>query len=100
MTDRAYDMAEAWANDPERLAGLLKQNMTDEQFAGICAHLAACFVALTDDSTHEKANRKQLIEIALMHGEIVELIFLPVAEKLVRQADGAGTQVQPLRRAA
>lgn len=98
--NRAYDMAESWANDAERLAALMQQNMTTDQFAVICGHLAACFVALTDTSSREQAQRKLLLEVGHIHAEVVENIFLPVAEKLARQAEGTATEFQPLRRAA
>lgn len=82
--DRAMSMAESWANDPERLAGLMTENMTTEQYAVICGHLAKCFVALTNDSSSREACKLELlIQIGHIHAEVVENIFLPVAEKLV-----------------
>lgn len=84
--NRAYDLAESWANDASRLAALMTENMTVEQYAVICCHLAACFVALTDNTSREQAMRTLIVEVEHIHAEVVESIFLPVAEKLVSQA--------------
>lgn len=86
VADRAYAMAELWANDPERLAAMMQREMSVEDFKEICQHLATAFVAFTDDSiSREQTARAFWTHMSMIHGIVVERIFLPVAERLAKQ---------------
>ena len=97
IEDRAYALAEMWANDHERLAALLQSEMSVEDFAEICEHLAKAFVDFTDDRvTREQAYRSIYAQMSMIHGIVVERIFLPVAERMA----SATVVDEPQRRAA
>jgi len=86
VADRAHAMAEMWANDPERLSSLMQSEMSVDDFKEICQHLAASFVAFTDDSvSREQTARAFWLHMSMIHGIVVERIFLPVAERLAKQ---------------
>lgn len=86
VADRAYKMAELWANDPERLAALMQREMSVEDFKEICQHLATAFVAFTDDSvSREQTARAFWLRLSMIHGIVVERVFLPVAESLAKK---------------
>lgn len=78
-------MAESWAKDPQRLSALLYENMHTEDWGRICESLAKQIVAITDNSSHEKCLRNLLVEANTISGVIIELVFLPIAEKMVQQ---------------
>lgn len=85
VADRAYAMAELWANDPERLAALMQREMSVDDFKEICQHLATAFVAFTDDSvSREQTARAFWTHLSMIHGIVVERVFLPVAERLAK----------------
>ena len=83
--DRAYSMAESWANDQDRLYSMLATRITrPEEFKQICGHLATAFSALTDFKvSHESTSRESLVAIGMIHGVIVERLLLPTAEQIV-----------------
>lgn len=83
--DRAYAMAEAWANNPDRLYEMLSTRITrPEEFKQICGHLATAFSALTDFKvSHERTVREASTAISMIHGVIVERLLLPTAEQIV-----------------
>ena len=84
--DRAYTLAEQWATDPERMACLLKQNMTDEHWQRITASISRQIAAIGDDLlSHEQCLRSLLIEANELNGVITELVFLPIAVRMVEQ---------------
>lgn len=86
VADRAYAMAEMWANDQERLPALMQSEMSVDDFKEICQHLATAFVAFTDESvSHEQTAREFWLCMSMIHGIVVERIFLPVAERLAKQ---------------
>jgi hypothetical protein len=86
VADRAYAMAEMWANDQERLSALMQSEMSVDDFKEICQHLATAFVAFTDDSvSREQTARAFWLHLSMIHGIVVERIFLPVAERLAKQ---------------
>ncbi len=84
-SDRAYAMAEAWANNPDRLYEMLSCRITrPEEFKQICGHLATAFSALTDFKvSHERTVREASTAISMIHGVIVEQLLLPTAEQIV-----------------
>lgn len=85
VADRAYAMAQMWANDPDRLAAMLASKMQAEEWAEICVYLAASFSALTDDSiSHEATARAFWTHMAMIHGIVVERVMLPIAEQLAK----------------
>lgn len=83
--DRAYAMAESWANNPDRLYEMLSCRITrPEEFKQICGHLAAAFSALTDFMvSNERTVREASTAISMIHGVIVERLLLPTAEQIV-----------------
>lgn len=84
QSDRAYTMAESWANDPERLYAMLSCRILPEELKQICGHLSEAFTALTDFTvSNERTVREASNAIGMIHGVIVELLLLPTAEKLV-----------------
>lgn len=84
MNPRAYALAEQWAADPERLAALLRQNITDAQWLRLAAALSRQMALLADGSiTHEFCLRRLLIEANEINGLVIELVLLPIAEQLV-----------------
>lgn len=86
VADRAYAMAEMWANDQERLAALMQSEMSVDDFKDICQHLATAFVAFTDDRVSKEQTARALwTHMAMIHGIVVERIFLPVADRLAKQ---------------
>lgn len=85
QSDRAYAMAESWAKDPQRLSALLYENMHTEDWGRICESLAKQIVAITDNSSHEQCLRKLMIEANAISGVIIETVFLPIAERMVKQ---------------
>lgn len=86
VADRAYAMAEMWANDKDRLAALMQSEMSVDDFKEICQHLAAAFVAFTDESvSHEQTSRVFWLHMTMIHGIVVERIFLPLAERLAKK---------------
>ena len=85
VADRAYAMAEMWANDPERLAVMLMTRMQPDEWREICKYLAESFVALTDHSiSKERSARTFWMHMAMIHGIVVERVMLPIAERLAR----------------
>lgn len=86
VADRAYAMAEMWANDHERLAAMIANRMTPAELDEICEYLAKAFKSLNDDGVRmERTMRDSFTAVSMIHGIIVERIFLPVAERLARQ---------------
>lgn len=100
--DRAYAMAEQWANDPDRLCSMLATRITrPEEFKQICGHLAAAFSALTDfQVSNERTVREASTAISMIHGVIVERLLLPTAEQIVFNESSAIFQNWPERIAA
>lgn len=83
---RAYKMASDWAGDSERLAALLKDNFTPEQWVDFCERLAAGFAAYTCERMSREASLRECQNAVMhIHGLVVEQIFLPIAEAMVRQ---------------
>lgn len=86
VAERAYAMAEMWANSPERLAAMIATRMQPAELAEICEHLAESFKSITDDGvTREKTYRDCFLSLMQIHGIVVERIFLPEAERLAKQ---------------
>ena len=84
QSDRAYAMAESWANDPDRLYAMLSSRVSPEELKQICGHLATAFAALTDFKvSNERTVREASTAIAMIHGVIVERLLLPTAEQLL-----------------
>lgn len=101
QNDRAYAMAEAWANDPDRLYQMISCRMSPDEFKEICGHLSAAFSALTDFKvSNERTVREASTAIAMIHGVIVELIMLPTAEQIVFNEQNAVWSNWPDRIAA
>ena len=85
---RAYNMAESWAKDPQRLFELLGDEMTDEQWMRICVAIAKQITALGDEhTTHEQCLRDLMVQANEISGVIIELLFLPITKELVRLED-------------
>lgn len=81
-------MANEWANDQERLAGLLTQNMTPEQWAEFCTFLAAGFSAYTCERMSREATLRECQNAVMhIHAIVTEQVFLPIAERLVEQSE-------------
>lgn len=90
VADRAYAMAEMWANDHERLAAMMATRMQPEEQAEICEHLAKAFKSISDEAVpREKTYRDCFLCMMMIYGIVVERICLPVAEGLAR-IDHAG----------
>lgn len=88
QSERAYEMAAAWANDHERLAGLLRENITPEQWADFCERLAVGFAAYTCERMSREATLRECQNAVMhIHALVVEQVFLPIAEKLVAQSE-------------
>jgi len=86
LAERATKMAQMWATDPERLANLLMNEMTTEEWSEICQWLAKSIKANIDDSvTAEFAKREYAISVGMITGIVVERVFQPVAEAMVRR---------------
>lgn len=84
LQERALNLAERWANEPDRLSSLLRETMSIDQFETICMHLSRCFVALTAPCvTREACKLELLIQVGHVHSEITENIFMPLAEKMI-----------------
>lgn len=84
QSDRAYAMAESWANDPERLYAMLSCRILPEELKQICGHLSEAFTALTDFTvSNERTVREASTAISMIHGVIVERLLLPTAEQLL-----------------
>jgi len=85
-SSRAYKMASEWAGDSERLAALLKDNFTPEQWVDFCERLAEGFAAYTCERMSREASLRECQNAVMhIHGLVVEQIFLPIAEAMVRQ---------------
>ena len=90
QSDRAYAMAESWANDPERLYAMLSCRILPEELKQICGHLSTAFAALTDFTvSNERTVREASTAIAMIHGVVVERLLLPTAEQIVRDSEPA-----------
>jgi hypothetical protein len=85
QNDRAYAMAEQWANNPDRLYEMLSCRITrPEEFKQICGHLATAFSALTDfQVSNERTVREASTAISMIRGVIVERLLLPTAEQIL-----------------
>lgn len=82
---RAYALAEMWANDPTRLAELLVSEMTPELWAELCDDLAIGFIAYSDEGLSHHSTRSECLRSVMhMHALVVEKIFLPLAEQIVK----------------
>lgn len=85
VADRAYAMAEMWANDHERLAAMIATRLQPAELAEICEYLAKSFQSISDDGVpREKTYRDCFTSLLMIHGIVVERVFLPVAEGLAR----------------
>lgn len=85
---RALHLAEQWANEPDRLAGLLRESMSLEQWETIALHLSRCFVALTAPSmTREACKLELLIQVGHIHAEVTENIFEPLALRMINASE-------------
>lgn len=101
QNDRAYAMAEAWANDPDRLYAMLTCRLGPDLLKEICGHLAPAFSAMTDFRvSNERTVREASTAIAMIHGVIVERLMLPTAEMLVFNEQNAVWSNWPDRIAA
>lgn len=85
---QAFNMAEAWAKDPERLFELLGHEMTDEQWMRVCVAIANQITAIGDETTtHEQCLRALLIEADEISGVIIEEVMLPITTELIKLAE-------------
>ena len=90
QSDRAYAMAESWANDQERLYAMLSCRILPDELKQICCHLSTAFVAMTDFTvSNERTAREASTAIAMIHGVVIERLLLPTAERLVRDSEHA-----------
>ncbi len=84
QTDRAYAMAESWANNPDRLYQMLATKASPDQMKQICGHLTKAFAALSDVTvSNERTVREASTAILMIYGVIVELVMLPTAEQII-----------------
>jgi len=85
VADRAYKMAEMWANDHERLAAMIATRLQPAELAEICEYLAKAFQSIGDEGvTREQTYRDCFTSLLLIHGIVVERVFLPVADRMAR----------------
>jgi len=96
---QAFNMAEAWAKDPERLFELLGNEMTDEQWMRICVAIAKQITAIGDEkTTHEQCLRDLMVQADEISGVIIELLFLPITTELIKLAEREGIEEAAERR--